>query len=145
MNPPPAQGPAPVRVVVMPDLMAKGIVDASASRVLEAWRGGRILLSVNRWMIVRYLRSFKQLGVSAEVLRWWSWWLTSPAKICHVDDEPLPLADPFQIAAELARRTKATAVIHSGIDPDLNRLQATADVPWVSVSDFFQGAGKIPG
>ena len=126
----------------MPDLMAKGIVDASAARVLEAWRDGRILLSVNRWMIVRYLRSFKQLGVSAEVLRWWSWWLTSPAKICHVDDEPLPLTDPFHVAAELARRTNATAIIHSGIDPALNRLRANAEVRWVSVSDFFQSAEK---
>lgn len=129
----PVSKPLPA-IVVLPDLLGKSFSDPASGRVLELWRDHRIEFAVNRWLVVRYLRLLRRLGTSERVIRWWGWWLTSPAKVCYVDDFP-DLADPFQQCLEIGRQGGAKAIVHANTWPISH---AESKIPWFPASDFIK-------
>ena len=119
----------------MPDVFCKSFSDRASYRVLELWRDHRIELAVNRWLVVRYLRLLRRLGASERVVRWWGWWLISPAKVRYLPEFP-HLADPFQQCLEIGRQAGVEAIVHANSWPSFS--PADSIIPWLAASDFIR-------
>ena len=82
---------APRKVVLAPDVFVAALYDGRARAVLHQWRDGEILPVVTRELLLLYLRTFSQAGLTSDLIRKWSLWLTAPTKSLYLEN-----CAPFQ-------------------------------------------------
>lgn len=134
---------SPRTVVVMPDVLGLSVRDPDCRQILEGWRDGTLRWVVSRWLLVRYLRLLGRLGLSPQLLRWWGWWLSSPAKVDYVDDAGVG-SDPLRICLDLAHRSGAEAIVCARTPAGLDRLSEAEVRCWVRASDFIRSPESGP-
>jgi|SRR5687767_11275522 len=80
----------PRRVVLAPDLLLCALYDARARAILNEWRDGLILPIITRELLLLYIRTLNQAGLTQELIRKWSLWFTTPGKSLYLENaEPL--------------------------------------------------------
>ena len=105
MTPPPTR-----KIVFAPDLIGAGLIDPAARRVLESWRDDKFIVVMNRELIAFHLRALKRIGLAAELIKRWAYWLSSPQKTIFVDAQSG--ANSSVVACEeLAAISKANAIV----------------------------------
>lgn len=79
----------PRKVVLAPDVLIAALYDPRARDILNQWRDSQIVPVVTRELLVLYLRTFNQAGLTPDLIRKWSLCLTTPPKVIYRED-PLP-------------------------------------------------------
>jgi hypothetical protein len=59
-------------------MIGAGLLDPKAREFLERWRDGEFKVVINRQILLLHLKTLRELGLSAELLKRWTLWLTSP-------------------------------------------------------------------
>jgi hypothetical protein len=101
--------PAVRKVVLAPNLIGAALIDPAARRVLEGWRDGKFVVVTNRDLVALHLRALNRLGLSAEIIKRWAYWLGSPEKTVFLEkafDCPA-----IELCESLAGASKAEAII----------------------------------
>ena len=93
---------APRKVVLAPDIFVAALYDARARAILHEWRDGEILPVVTRELLLLYLRTFSQAGLSTDLIRKWSLWLTAPAKTLYLENSASLKATGLALCREIA-------------------------------------------
>jgi hypothetical protein len=75
----------PRRVVLAPDVLVCAFYDSRAREILNQWRDGLVLPVVTRELLLLYVRTLNQAGLTPELIRKWSLWLTTPGKSLYLE------------------------------------------------------------
>jgi hypothetical protein len=59
-------------------MIGAGFRDPKVREFLERWRDREFKVVLNRQILLLHLRTLRELGLSAELLKRWTLWLTSP-------------------------------------------------------------------
>jgi hypothetical protein len=95
------------KVVLAPDLFLAALFDARARETLNLWRDGLIFPVVTRELLLLYLKTLRQAGLSQELVRKWSLWLTAGGKTIYLEDFPPQQATGLALCREIASATGA--------------------------------------
>jgi hypothetical protein len=101
---------APLNAYVFgPDLLGGGLVDPRARAVLERWRDGKFKVVINDELLLIQLRTLRELGLSAGLIKRWSYWLTDERTSVHVEATG---ANPMIMLCEkLAKMSQAEGIL----------------------------------
>lgn len=98
---------APRKVVLAPDIFVAALYDARARAILHQWRDGEILPVVTRELLLLYLRTFSQAGLTSDLIRKWSLWLTAPAKSLYLENSESLQSTGLALCREIASGNSA--------------------------------------
>jgi hypothetical protein len=59
-------------------MIGAGVLDPKVREFLERWRDGEFKVVLNRQILLLHLKTLREVGLSAELLKRWTLWLTSP-------------------------------------------------------------------
>lgn len=100
-------------VIFTPELLVRAFQDASALRVLQGWRDGKLTPVLNRDLLLRYTKTLKATGLSAPRLKRWLWWFSASDKSQFHPTLEIEATDTISLCTQLAHSTQASAIIHS--------------------------------
>lgn len=95
------------KVVFAPDILVSALYDPRARDILNRWRDGQILPVVTRDLLLIYLRALGKAGLTPELIRKWSLWLTSPGRSLYIDDVVCSQSTGLVLCREIACAQKA--------------------------------------
>jgi hypothetical protein len=101
---------APLNAYVFaPDLIGGALVDPRARAVLERWRDGEFKVVINDELLLIQLRTLRELGLSGELIKRWSYWFTDERTSVHVEAKG---ANPIiPLCETLARMSQAKGIL----------------------------------
>jgi hypothetical protein len=105
----------PRKVVLAPDILVAALFDQRAREILNQWRDGAILPVVTRELLLLYLKTLRQAGLTADLVRKWSLWLTSGDKTIYLEDLPVKSATGLTLCREVAAITGAEVLARPGV------------------------------
>ena len=97
----------PRRVVLAPDVLVCALYDPRARAILNEWRDGLILPIVTRELLLLYIRTLNQAGLTQELIRKWSLWLTTPGKSFYLEDAAPSQKSGLELCDAIARQNDA--------------------------------------
>ncbi|MGZ8938575.1 MAG: hypothetical protein ACXW32_05120 [Limisphaerales bacterium] len=111
----------PRKVVLAPDIFVAALYDARARAILHQWRDGEILPVVTRDLLLLYLRTFSQAGLTSDLIRKWSLWFTAPAKSLYLENFAPHQSTGLKLCCEVAAGTSALLISLSNESGDKPR------------------------
>jgi hypothetical protein len=114
------------QVIFAPDLIGAAFIDPRARAVLEQWRDGEFKIILNRQLLLRYLKTLRDLGLPSHLLKRWTLWLTSAEKSNYLND--------FETNEKSAIKT--CEAIPSAQIICSRKIEGASD-RWISVNEFF--------
>ena len=94
-------------MVLAPDLLLRALFDPRAREILNQWRDGLIQPVVTRDLLLLYLKTLRQAGLSPELVRKWSLWLTAAEKTIYLEGLAVEQGSGLELCREVARGTGA--------------------------------------
>jgi len=119
----------PAKVIFAPDLIGASFIDADARKVVELWRNGAFKVVMNRELLVLHIKVLGQLGLSAELIRRWTLWLTVPERALFFPDICSNRASAIEICELLARETKTSRIVSAYV-----KAESKEGISWKSSS-----------
>ncbi|HIG31142.1 MAG TPA: hypothetical protein EYQ50_26405 [Verrucomicrobiales bacterium] len=129
----PEQSEPATRVVLTPELVGRSLVQQDCLAVLQTWRDRKMILVVNRPLLLSYLKLLKSLGVPVEQNRRWLWWFTSSEKVVYSETQTEENQSGFQLCQSLQQNSNAEMIVCS--NEYFQTFNETLD-NWVPVSRF---------
>lgn len=123
------------RVVLTPELVARGLRDAACLRVLNEWRDGKLVPVINRDLILHYTKALRSAGIGHVQLKRWLWWFTAAERSEYRPQIEISHDDVIALCDRLAFETNVECVVHSDVFklPDF-----TLGSAWESASELLQ-------
>lgn len=128
-----ASAARPLRVVFAPDLVGGLWLDADCAAVFEVWRNGELRPVVNRDLLMRYARLWREMGLAESQIRRWSWWFTAPGTAEFVSENPSGTPSANECCTKAGIVSNSLCVVHRGV----LQIQET-EIPWVSATQFLR-------
>ncbi len=100
----------PRRVVFAPDVLVCSFYDPRAREILNRWRDGLILPVVTRELLLLYVRTLNQAGLTHELIRKWSLWLTTPGKSLYLENAPPLQKSGWELCNAIAQQNGASVL-----------------------------------
>jgi hypothetical protein len=98
------------KFVLAPNLIGAALIDPAARCVLEAWRDGKFVVVTNRELIALHLRALNRVGLPAELIKRWAYWLSSPEKTLFLE-RSFDSAVAMKLCEALAGASNADAIL----------------------------------
>ena len=98
------------RVVLAPDVLVCAFYDPRAREILNQWRDGLTLPIVTRELLLLYIRTLNQAGLSQELIRNWSLWLTTPGKSLYLETANPLHKSGLELCDAIAEQNQATLI-----------------------------------
>jgi hypothetical protein len=120
-------------VVLSPDLVGRSLFDAQHAAVLRLWRERKIRPALNRSLLLRYMKLFRQLGLDDRLLKRWAWWFNATPRTAFLEDTQVttaPLTVP-NLCTEVARQSQAVCVIHGA-----SIVPPVSEIAWFTAAVF---------
>lgn len=120
-------------IVFAPDLPGASLFDPHALHVVEQWRDGAIKVVINRPLLMLQLKALRDMGLTPELVRRWTLWLTSPGRADYLDDPAVEArSTPVDLCESLAAASGAIQIVCWRLPNGSSRL-------WLSSADFARG------
>ena len=100
----------PRRVVFTPDILLAALFDPRAREILNEWRDGKIVVVVNRELLLAYVKALHQAGLGPDLIRKWSLWFTSPTRAIYSDATSDGQIDTQKLCEHLAVKLDAQLI-----------------------------------
>lgn len=130
-----------MRVVFTPDLLGAAFLDPDCRAMLLLWRDGLLQPVLCRGLLVRYLKTLRALGLTEEILKRWTLWLTAPEKCLYLRESPEVVPGLEQLCLAAAESGGAGCIV-SRNSPTVSNASQT--VHWISARAFLQEKGFRP-
>ena len=101
----------PKRVVLGPDVIAKGFVNTTCLRILESWRDGKVRPVVTRELLVLYLKILRSMKLPDSQLRTWTIWFTAKDKSIFISEPASHEMKWNEVLIDAAQRGDAEVVV----------------------------------
>jgi hypothetical protein len=98
------------RVVLAPDVLVCAFYDPRAREILNQWRDGLILPVVTRELLLLYVRTLNQAGLTHELIRKWSLWLTTPGKSLYLENAAPMQKSGLELCDAVAQQHSASVL-----------------------------------
>jgi hypothetical protein len=100
-------------VVLAPDILLGAMYDAEARAILHQWRDGNIVPVVTRDLLLLYLKTLRQAGLGADLVRKWSLWLTAAEKTIYLTEAGPSVSTGLPLCREVAEANDAELITQS--------------------------------
>jgi hypothetical protein len=127
----------PRPVIFSPDLLAASLFDLNCRKVILRWREGSVTPVLNRELLILYLRLLGQAGVSAELLKAWTCWLTSPEWTRYLHDVTTNERAPKALCNNLATRVPGVEILCWSKQSDAGN----GSLLWRTANEFLESSG----
>lgn len=122
----------PLRVVLTPELIGRALHEQEPATILAHWRDRRLVLVLNRPLLIRYLRVLGRLGLHARLVRRWGWWFTASSRTLFTIDPNLENLPFKELCSGLARKHSPCRVVHGALS-----VPPSGDQNWIGIDDFI--------
>jgi hypothetical protein len=128
-----------MRVVILPDVIARSFHDPDCKALLDYWRDGIIRPVLNHELLVLYARVLRQLGVPDSVVRRWLLWFTAENKSECSRKNGNPISGLRNIAIDAARAGGATFIVTDSVDwlPPRAETEIPEGIPLMRVTQYL--------
>jgi hypothetical protein len=117
-------------VVLAPDLIGAAFIDPHARAVLESWRDGTFKVILNRQLLLLHLRTLRDIGLTDELIKRWTLWLTSPEKAIFLSDVTFVESSSPALCDAIASGAEFRRIICRSKPPG-------ASPQWITASEFL--------